>query len=210
MPAVTTDNFNVTTDDGNYATVATKYVSSAHYAKNILYRSDGTEVVREQQLILTPGAPTPANSDIVNASNGAIASTDFAIRNTSVHSFFIPMLAWRDIEILISMDSTALDQALTCTLSSTRLIGATGSQNSRIQHASFTVPASTFPMQFGFVSTNGSLSPGGVTGADPSAVYAVYPAPLIKVASFLWLTLQASSLPTAGQIQAIAITRKVS
>ncbi len=190
------------------ANMATEDVTSVHYPKYIQYRRDGSEIIQELQLVLTPGAPTPSGTDIVNASGAAIASTDFAIRNTSVHSFFIPMLQWRYIEILISADTTALDQALTIGLSSTRNVSATGSQNSKIQHASFVFPASTFPMQVGFSSDNGSLAPGGVTGADPATVYAVYSAPLIKASAYLWLSITAASSPSAGTLQAITITRK--
>lgn len=160
------------------------------------------------QFVLTPAAPTPSGTDIVNASGTSITSGDLTIRDTNVHSFFIPMLQYTYCQILIAMDSTALDQNVACSLSAVRAVGATGSQNSRIQLASFTVLGSTFPMQFGFVSEYGTVATGGVTGADPTTVYAVYSSSLIKTATFLWLTLTAAGVPTAGQFQAISIARK--
>ena len=63
-------------------------------------------------LQLTQAAPAPSGTDILTGAGGAIASGDLRIRDTSFHTFTIPVWAsgWRKIAIVITA-SPAHDQA---------------------------------------------------------------------------------------------------
>lgn len=80
------------------------------------YDLTGRMTVRQRPpliLTLTSGAPTPTGTDIVNSSNGAIASTDLDIRNTVYHPFVIPLAAGGYSECWIGVRATtSYDQTL--------------------------------------------------------------------------------------------------
>jgi len=158
-----------------------------------------------RHISITPGTPTPSGSDITTSGGSALASTDLAIRDTSTHTFLIPMDGFRNVSVGIQNDTTAHDQTLTVSVYAASQSAATLGLTTSGKVGSFILP--TTASIGSLISSAGAIGEGGSEGGATAAALSYYSMPGMAGSRYVILTLKAGVTPTAGQIKSLEVSR---
>jgi hypothetical protein len=162
-------------------------------------------------LILTPGAPTPTGTDIVDDGDNDIVADDLTITDTNNHYFVIPMAAsnYRSAVIFIQNGTTSWDQTATVTLSGAFKDGSAYLAMTTLETFTLIINSN---VRYA-IGTNAPGAIGGRAGTTPSSAggYDYYSVPAISDGfPYLMLNIKFSVAPgaSAGRgIQRLAISR---